>query len=262
MGRGGSPLRTVVVDDERPARRQLLKLLADLDDVEVVAEADSGPGAVEAIREHEPDLVFLDIDLPGFDGFTVLQKVDPPPPVVFTTAHERFALKAFEASGVDYLLKPIDRPDLDRALRKLRHFIDAGQRGELEQRLQKLLQQWEPSAQPTRHLERLPVRIGERILILDVTEITHFEAEEKYVYLHTLGGKRYIVNFTLAQLEEQLDPRRFVRVHRSTLVNVDLIDEIQVWFGGKYRLVLRDKDRSRLTVSKGMARNLREIVPF
>jgi len=259
---GGDALRAVVVDDEELARRRLRSLLDVVDDLEVVAEADSGPDAVEAIDAQRPDLVFLDIDLPVFDGFEVLKRVGSPPPVVFTTAHDRFALKAFEASGVDYLLKPIGREELDRALRKLRRLIDGGRRADLERRLQELIARWDTSSSAPTYLERLPVRIGERIFIVDAGDVTRFEAEDKYVYVCTAAGKRYIVDFTLAELEERLEPRRFVRVHRSTIVNVDHVAEIQVWFGGKYRLLLRDKEGTRVTVSKGMARNLRSVVPF
>lgn len=255
-------LRAAIVDDEPPARRRLRRLLGDRSELEVVGEADSGPSAVDMLENERPDLVFLDIDLPGFDGFEVLRRLPESPVVIFTTGYDQYALQAFEASSIDYLLKPIEPKALSRALTKLELIARTGNKDQVDERLRQLLTKWVSPDSPSEHLEKLTVKLGERAVLVDVKEVTHFYAETKYVYLHTVSGQNRLVNFTLAELEQRLDPKRFVRIHRSTIVNVEHVSEIQTWFGGKYRLVLRDKEASQVVMSKSMARNLRSIIPF
>lgn len=255
-------LRALVVDDEPPARRRLLRLLEAHPEVLVMGEADSGPEAVRQIREVEPDLLLLDIQLPEFDGFEVLNQVAAPPAVIFTTGYDQYALRAFEAAGIDYLLKPVEPETLERALGRLRRLAPAAARAGLEERVLELLKSW--TSRPTlgRYQQRMAVPVGERALLVDLDDVTHFDAQDKYVFLHTASGKDYIVDHTLAELEQRLDPQRFVRVHRSTIVNLDRVKEIQKWFGGKQRLVLDDGKGSEIVVSKAMAPNLRSLVPF
>ena len=253
--------RTVVVDDEPLALKRLERLLQSFPGIVVVGRAASVAEAVATIEANEPDLLFLDIDLPDGDGFDVLRRLEEPPLVIFTTGHDQYALRAFEAASVDYVLKPVETEKLARALQKLRRFTSREDDHGLEQRLRALMSQWKPSAPAQRYLERISVRLGERTLIVDLSDVMFFSAKDKYVFLHT-ASKEHIIEYTLAELERLLDPNRFVRVHRSTIVSVDKIREIQTWFGGKYRLALRDSPDSEIVVSKGMSANLRALVPF
>jgi two-component system LytT family response regulator len=251
--------RALIVDDEELARLRLRQLLDDHAEVEPVGEAASGPEAVDAIAEHRPDILFLDIDLPEFDGFEVLKRSTPVPFVIFTTGHDQYALQAFEAAGIDYLLKPVESETLRRALSRLGP--RGGAQDHFDRQVRELLKHWRPGAEP-RHRQRMAVRLGERTVLVELREVTHFAAKDKYVFMHTAGGKEYIVAYTIAELEQELDPQRFVRVHRSTLLNVDHIKEIHDWFGGKYRVILDDKAGTEIVMSKGMAANLKAVVPF
>lgn len=253
--------RTVLVDDEPPARKRLTRLLQAHAEVAVVGEAATGEEAVACLRAERPDLVFLDIHLPEYDGFEVLRRLEDPPLTIFTTGHDRYALRAFQAASIDYLLKPVEAETLARALQKLNRLTRAS-RGDLEQRLQEFLNRFPVPQAPPEYLQKMAVRVGERALLIEMADVSHFEAKDKYVFLHTLAGKEYIVEQTVAELEGRLDPRKFVRVHRSTLVNIDHVKEIQTWFNGKYRLVLGNHTSAEILVSKGMAPRLKSLIPF
>jgi two-component system LytT family response regulator len=253
--------RTVVVDDEPLARKRLERLLQSFPGIVVVGRAANVAEAVATIETNKPDLLFLDIDLPDGDGFDVLRRLEEPPLVIFTTGHDQYALRAFEAASVDYVLKPVETEKLARALQKLRRFTRREDGHGLEEHLRALMSQWKPAEPPQKYLQRIGVRLGERTLIVALSDVMFFSAKDKYVFLHT-ASKEYIIEYTLGELERLLDPNRFVRVHRSTIVSVDKIREIQSWFGGKYRLELRDKPDSEIVVSKGMSANLRALVPF
>lgn len=253
--------RAFIIDDEGPARTRIRKLLESHPEIEVVREIGSGSEAVEAIEAEQPELIFLDIQLADFDGFQVLKNLTRTPSVIFTTGFDRYALKAFEVAGIDYLLKPIEQSQLDRAIDRFQQIRQSPESDAFEQRVAALLRSWQ-SQLPKQYPERIPVHLGERILLINVTDISHFFAKDKYVFLHTIAGKEHIVDNTINELEQQLDPNIFVRVHRSTLVNVKRIREIQTWFGGKYRLIVGDKDGSELVVSKNMAKRLKAVIPF
>jgi two-component system, LytTR family, response regulator len=252
--------RALLVEDEELSRHRLRRLLEAHPEVEVVGEAGSGPEALEQIARHRPGLLFLDIDLPEFNGFEVLKRAGASPLVIFTTGHDQYALQAFEAAGIDYLLKPIEAATLERAMGKLERLAVQGN-AELDRRFAELLKHWRPPVEP-QYVQKMAVRLGERAILIELRDVSHFDARDKYVFMHTTGGKEYIVDHTIAELEAQLDPRRFVRVHRSTVLNVDHVKEIHDWFGGKYRVILDDKAASEVVVSKGMAANLKAIVPF
>ncbi len=252
--------RTVIVDDEPPARQRLARLLAAHQEVVVVGEAGRGGEAVEVMRSLRPDLAFLDIQLPEFDAFEVLRRLPEPPLAIFATGHDEYALEAFRTSSIDYLLKPVEADALARALQKLTRLTQAA-RSSLEQRLQELLVRFAPAASPE-YLEKMAVRVGERAFLIEMSEVSHFQARDKYVFLYTAAGKEYLVDQTVTELEARLDPRKFVRVHRSTLVNIDHVREIQDWFNGKYRLVLDGQARAEIIVSKGMAPRLKSLISF
>ena len=254
--------RAVLVDDEPLALQRLRKLLGAHPEIEIVGTAGDGEEAVERIRALSPDVVFLDIQLPPFDGFEVLRRLKSAPLVIFVTAHDEYALRAFEATSVDYLLKPVEPEKLERALAKLRRLSGGSEKRAIQERLERLLAYLEENAPRDAYLQKLGIRVGERTLVVGLDEVSHFYSEDKYVFAHILNGKDYIVEYTLAELEQRLDPRRFVRIHRATLVNAEQIREIQKWFGGKYRVLLRDPQTTVLLASKTMAGNLRRVVPF
>lgn len=236
-------IRVLVVDDEPPARRKLLLHLGAADDVEVVGEASDGLEAVEAIRELAPDLVFLDIQMPGMTGFEVLDAVGPDamPAVVFVTAYDEFALKAFEVEAVDYLLKPYDarrfQQALERAVRRLHERVPA------RERLERLLQ---TIGSGSRGLQRLVVRERDRLLLIGTEEVMRISARENYVEIVTPDGS-YLIRDTLSSLESRLDPARFARVHRSEIVNLDFVKELHPWTHGDYMIVLRNGDEVRMS---------------
>jgi two-component system LytT family response regulator len=252
--------RTVIVDDEPPARQRLARLLAVHPEIELVGEAGRGGEAVDVIRSVRPDLAFLDIQLPEFDAFEVLRRVEEPPLAIFATGHDEYALEAFRTSSIDYLLKPVEPEALARAIQKLTRLTRSG-RSSLEQRLQDLLARLAP-APALEYLGKMAVRVGERAFLIEMSEVAYFQARDKYVFLYTSAGKEYLVDQTVAELESRLDPRKFVRVHRSTLVNIDHVREIQDWFNGKYRLVLDGAPRAEVIVSKGMAPRLKSLISF
>jgi two-component system LytT family response regulator len=235
--------RVLIVDDEPPARRKLRSHLEEAEGVEIVGEASDGLEAVDAIRELAPDLVFLDIQMPGMTGFEVLEAVGPEamPPVVFVTAYDEFAVKAFEVEAVDYLLKPYDAgrfgQALDRALRRL------AEKAPTRERMERLLETVGPG---NRSLQRLVVRKHHRLLLIGVDEVTHLSARENYVEVFTASGS-YLIRDTLSRLESRLDPTRFVRVHRSEIVNLDFVKELQPWTHGDYLIILESGEELRLS---------------
>lgn len=234
-------IRLLVVDDEAPARRRLKRLLSAVPDVEVAGEAGNGPDAVRAIRELSPDAVLLDVKMPGLDGFGVVREVGPSrmPPVVFVTAFEDRALEAFEVEAVDYLLKPVSPDRLARAVERLRKRLDSGGDDALSARLTRLL-----SAQPRRRetLTHLTAWSAGTARIVPIETVDRLEAERNQVRVHT-GADSFLVRGPLADLAERLDPARFVRVNRGSVVRLDAIRELQQWFHGDVRVVMRDGTR-------------------
>lgn len=232
-------LRALIVDDERLARLKLRRFLDEEPDVEVVGECASGAEAVERIRADRPDLVFLDVQMPGLDGFAVWREARPREAgrergcrVVFVTAHDEHAVRAFEVEALDYLLKPFDRArfqqTLDRVRRERRETLDA--------KIASLLERIE---RPAERLDRLVVRSGGRLRFVKLHEVDWIEAEDNYVRLHA-GRESHLVRDTLRRLEPRLDPRLFLRIHRSAIVNVEAIAEIRSLFHGDYDVLLRD----------------------
>ena len=237
-------LRAVIVDDEPLAREGLHEFLAAAEDVDVIAECASGEQAISVIAKEHPDLVVLDIQMPGIDGFEVLSHLQAPlPAVIFVTAHDEYALQAFEAHAVDYVLKPVERDRLLRALERARALIAHDQRADLTKRLQALLQTL--SQRPT-YPTRLAVRDGATVRFVPVADIDWIEAAANYARLH-VGANRHVIRETMTALERTLDPERFVRIHRSTIVNVERIREIQPWFKGDYMVILHDGTQLSLT---------------
>jgi two-component system, LytTR family, response regulator len=245
-------LRVLIVDDEPLARERLQKLLAAEPDITIVAQCANGREAVAAIEEHAPDLVFLDVQMPELDGFGVLSEIDPArmPVVVFVTAHDQFALKAFEVHAVDFLLKPFDKERFQTALKRAKERIAQKRPGELDQRLAALIAELKPD---TKAPERIAIKSSGRVLFVKTNEIDWIEAADNYVNLH-VGNESHLHRETLTALAERLPPQKFVRISRSTIVNVDRIKELQPLFHGEYAVILRNG--KTLTLS----RTYREVV--
>jgi two-component system, LytTR family, response regulator LytT len=244
-------LRAVVVDDEHLARQRLTGFLGKLDDVEIVGQASNGVEALQIIEETSPDLVFLDVQMPGMDGFEVLKALRDPPQVVFATAYDEYALRAFEVEAVDYLLKPFARQRVEDAVNRVRTRMAAGAAApDLDAMLKKL------EANRRVFMPQVPVHSGKKILIVPTDEILWFGVEYRLVYAHT-AERPHMTNYTLRELEERLDPDQFFRAHKSTLVNMRQVKEIVPWFGGRFKFVMRDPAASEVQVSRAQARLLR-----
>ena len=232
-------LRTLIVDDERLARLKLRRFLDEQPDVEIVGECGSGAEAVERIRTERPDLVFLDIQMPGLDGFAVLREIrtrEVGPGwsgrVVFVTAHDEHAVRAFEVEALDYLLKPFDRSRFQQTLDRVRR----ERRQTLDEKIAALLERIERPEPP---LDRILVRSGGRMSFVKLRDVDWIEADDNYVRLHA-GRETHLVRDTLRRLEPRLDPGLFLRIHRSAIVNVEAIAEIRSLFHGDYDVLLRN----------------------
>ena len=248
-------IRALIVDDERMARKRLRTLLAKEPDVEVIGECGDGSAAIDAIRGERPDVVFLDVQMPELDGFDVLRALreEEMPLVVFVTAYDQYAVEAFRVNALDYLAKPFDRARFDETLRRVRRQIAMTRGGsptaaaELHQKLSALLTHLERLDRGEGYSPRLMVKHGGRVTFLRVDEIDWIEAAGNYVKIHA-GPSTHLLHESLAGLAERLDPAQFARVHRSTIVNLDRIREVQPWFHGDSIMILRDG--TRLTVSR------------
>jgi two-component system LytT family response regulator len=237
-----SGLRVLIVDDERPARQKLRRLVAADPGVGAVFEAPDGLRAVELIRSESPDVVLLDVEMPGVDGFGVVEALDPAerPHVVFVTAYDQYALRAFDAHAVDYVLKPFDAERLARALDRAKAAVAGRHDREERRRLERALA--EVRRDRPQRLERLLVESDGRAMLLPVAQVERIEAAKNYVTVHA-GGERYRLRTTLDRLEERLDPRAFVRLHRSTIVRVHRSTIVLLQGGARVRLSRRYRDR-------------------
>jgi two-component system LytT family response regulator len=256
MTKSKRKIRTLVVDDEPLARQSIRILLHEDAEVELVGEAGSGREAVELIREHSPDLVFLDIQMPEMNGFDVLEEMDTSqmPVVIFVTAYDQFALRAFEFHALDYLLKPFDDARFEKALRRAKQQIEQREVSELSQRLVALLEDRDGARtgeKPSRpqHLTRLLIKSAGRVFFLKTDEIDWIGAEDYYVKLH-VGRKGHLLRETMNDLEARLDPQKFMRVHRSAIVNLDRVKELHQHFNGDYVVVLQDGTELKLSRSR------------
>jgi two-component system, LytTR family, response regulator len=249
-------IRVVIVDDEPLARQRIRNLLAEADDIEVIAECANGREAIQAIEEAPPDLLFLDIQMPELDGFDVLQAigVGGVAVVIFVTAYDQFALRAFEAHALDYLLKPFDDERFEAALQRARGQIRQQQGGDLDRRLRALLEEVRGARG---YLQRLTVPTGHRNVFIRTEEIDWIAAERNYVRLH-VGGQAYLLRENLSRIESALDPARFCRIHRSTIVNIDRIQAVESLFRGEYLVVLHDG--TKLTSGRSYRRNLHTLM--
>src|SRR5579871_1470369 len=245
-------MRILIVDDEPLACERIRTLLNGAANVQIAGECHDGRSAVAAIRSLAPDLVFLDVQMPEMDGFAVLRQLERQrgsglaelPVVVFVTAYDQYALKAFEVCALDYLLKPFDRERFSRALARARVELDRRKSGEVNEQVLKLLVNLE---QARKYLEKLMIHEGGRVFFLRADEIDWIEAAGNYARLH-VGKQEHLYRETMAKLESQLNPDRFARIHRSAIVNTERVKELQPCFRGDYVIVLRDNQK--LTMSR------------
>ena len=250
-----APLRILIVDDEPLARARLRGMLEGLDGAVLAGEAGSAGEARQVLDSTAVDVLLLDIQLPGEDGFELLRSLERRPAVVFVTAFDQYAVRAFEENAVDYLLKPFSRERLVQAVDRARRDLERPE--ELSRRLAELLGGLDRSRVPSPYLDRFAVRVGTRQVILRADEVMWFGAEDKLVFAATAADRHY-VNFTLDQLETKLDPARFARVHRGAIANLDFAAALRPGFAGTYRLQLKDAARTEVPVSRTRARQLRE----
>jgi two-component system LytT family response regulator len=244
-------IRAYVVDDERLAVQRLTRLLEETGRVTVAGSATDPQEALEALRDADVDVVFFDIQMPETTGLELVERLDRPIPVIFTTAYDRYALEAFAVNSIDYLLKPVEAGRLEKALDKLERL-----RGQAVPDIRALARQLARELAPGRRLERLASRVGERTTILDASRVTHFFAKDKLTFA-AVNGREHAIDFTIAELEERLDPRRFVRIHRATIVNVAFVQEL---YPGVDALLVRLKDdpKTELTVARDRVRGLKD----
>jgi two-component system LytT family response regulator len=249
-------IRTLIVDDEPLARERIRTLLIDELDVEIIGECANGGEAVAAMQNRKPELLFLDVQMPELNGFGVLEKIgtEKIPAIIFVTAYDQYALRAFDVHAVDYLLKPFDRERFHQALHRARLQIQQATSGDLSQKLLALL---EDLRAEKKWLERLVIKSGGRVFFLKVEEIDWIEAAGNYVRLH-IECDSHLLRETIKNLAAQLNPNKFLRISRSTIVRIDHIKELQSWFNGEYAIILQDG--TQLTSSRGYREKLDKLL--
>lgn len=238
-----NPVFSAILIDDEPAARRLMKSLLEeyADTITVIGEASNGKEAIEKIEELKPDLIFLDIQMPDLTGFEVVERLKHKPNIIFTTAYEQYAIKAFETFSIDYLLKPIREERLAQSIEKVKQF------GRLRQTidipgLQDLIRQFQAPQKST----ALPIKTGDRIILLRYENISYLESQDKYVFIFTLDGNKYITDQSLAAMVEKLPPQ-FYRIQKSYIINKDKVKEMHRHFNGRYLFIMDDKATTRLT---------------
>jgi two-component system LytT family response regulator len=255
-----SRIRTLIIDDEPLAREKVRNFIEGDREIEVIGECSNGTEAIVAIKKLHPDLLLLDIQMPKIDGFAVLEAVSdtPLPYVIFVTAYDQYALRAFEFHALDYLLKPFDRDRFAGTMQHAKEQIHKERSNELKQGVQALL---EHLKEHPRFLDRMVIKSSGRVFLLKTAEIDWIEAEGNYARLH-VGKESHLLRETITSLESQLDPRVFLRIHRSTIVNLNRIKELQSWFHGEFQVILQDGTQLLLSRSyrdkleKALGKNL------
>jgi len=247
-------MKAFLVDDEPLALKRLTRMLTATGRVVIAGSSTDPVEAVQAILETKPDVLFLDIEMPGMNGFELLSQLDPQPWIVFTTAYDQYALQAFGVNSVDYLLKPIEAAQLSKALDKIERLDGAAQRPEIRELLHRLAAAAAPQPE---YPDRIASRTGERVEFIELSRVTHFFANDKLTYAAT-AAKNYVVDHTIQELEQKLDPRKFIRIHRATLLNADYVHELHAWFAGRMMVRLKDEKKTELTVSRDRVKALKQ----
>lgn len=234
-------ITTIIIDDEPLAVKRLHRLLRHYaGEIEIIAEASNGEQGLQLVEQHRPDLIFLDIEMPVYNGFEMLNRLTYLPKVIFTTAFEEYAIKAFEENSIDYLLKPIEVQRLDKAIQKLKR-LSTVESSFSQQQLNVVIS----ALNSKKEFKSFPVKIGDKILLLKPEQIAFLEAKDKYVYIITDENVEYLTDFTLASLEEKLPPP-FLRVHRAYIINYDKIKEMHKWDNGTFIIRMKDKNDTKI----------------
>jgi two-component system LytT family response regulator len=244
-------LRAYIVDDERLAVQRLTRLLKTSGRVQIVGSETDPEAALAFLQGHPVDVLFLDIQMPGLTGFELLERLETPPLIIFTTAYDQYALNAFDVNSIDYLLKPIEPERLERALDKLERL-----RGQPRPDVRALARELAAELAPARRLERIASRVGERTTVLETSRISHFVARDKLTFA-IVNGREHVIDYTLTDLEARLDARRFVRIHRSTVVNASFVQELFPAVDGGVLVRLKDESKTELSVARDRVRELK-----
>jgi two-component system LytT family response regulator len=248
-------LKTIIIDDEPIACRRLESLLNDYGDrFHIIAEAGNGIEGAEKINELRPDLVFLDIQMPGKTGFEMLEELEYLPKIVFCTAYESFALQAFNTMAVDYLVKPVEKDRLQLTLEKLERSIESSPQLQVDELLKLVKEKTEKT-----YSQSIPHKIGDRVLLIKTEKISYFKANENYVDFFTYDGGEYLTEMSLKKLSERL-PDCFMQVHRSIIVNVNYIKECRKYFRGKYILILDDANKTKLESGRSFSDSVKSLI--
>ncbi|HZS07372.1 MAG TPA: LytTR family DNA-binding domain-containing protein [Blastocatellia bacterium] len=252
-------LRVFLVDDEELALKRLSRLLRETGRVEIAGQETDPESALNRLPAERIDALFLDIQMPEMNGFELLTRLSEQPLVVFTTAYDEYALRAFEVNSIDYLLKPVEVPQLERALNKIERVRSTTEQPDFRAVVEQLAtaMRAQPRVRPT----RIASRLGERVRFLDLAQVTHFFSQDKLTYAATAEGN-FVVDRAITELEQELDPDKFIRIHRAILLNADYVDEVHSWFGGRLLVRLRDASRTELTVARDRVRALKESLGF
>ena len=248
--------RVLIVDDEPLARDRVRQLLQTEPEFHVAGECRNGAEAVEAIRKARPDLIFLDVQMPEVDGFGVIEAIGARnmPAVIFVTAYDKYALRAFDENALDYLLKPYDERRFQRAVQRVKDHLHRGNSGDVAQRMLAMLHDVNPERKA---MDRLVIKSDGRVVFLKTREVDYAEAAGNYLSLH-VGKDTYLIRETMNAFEARLDPEKFLRIHRSTIVNIERIKEVQPWFKGEYVVTLRDG--TELSLSRTYRDKLRQFL--
>lgn len=239
-------IRTVIADDEPLSRERLRKLISKEDELELIKACENGQEAIDFLKDELPDLLFLDIQMPEIDGFEVLKQIDYEniPCIVFVTAYDEYALRAFEVNALDYLLKPFDQQRFVKAVNRVKDQLKNKSQAQLDTRLTKLVNTLDKN---NNYLDRIMIKANGRVYFVKTNEIDWIEAAGNYLKLHC-DKKNHMVRETMSNMEEKLDPDQFFRIHRSVIVNIEKIRELQPWFHGDYMITLLDGQK--LTMSR------------
>ncbi|AQG78148.1 LytR/AlgR family response regulator transcription factor [Spirosoma montaniterrae] len=255
-----SRLRTILIDDEPLAISRLRRLLDKHSDTfEVIGDAPNGAEGLTLIEAQQPDVIFLDIEMPLLNGFEMLSRLTTVPMVVFATAFDQYAIRAFEENSVDYLLKPIEADRLARTAQKIRTLVERNEPRSVTNPMTENVMRLLAQMQPKKEIYSISVKTGEKIRLIPLSDIAFFEAEDKYVFLSTLDGQKFLTTYTLTTLAEKL-PDTFVRVSRSAMVNRHKISEIHRHFDGKFVLIMNDKKATKLTTGSTYADAVRQLL--
>ena len=255
--------KTLLIDDEKLAIIRLERLLSKYTDTfEIIGRANNGAEGLSMVETLCPDLIFLDIEMPVMTGFEMLARLTHVPLVVFATAYDEYAIKAFEENSIDYLLKPIEIERLDKTVQKLnglRTSIGGGQMEKINPSFDENILKMIEAMRPKKAISSISVKTGNKILLIDLQEISHFEAEDKYVFLITVEGTKYLTNYTISMLSEKLPSEQFLQINRANIINKHKIKELEKHFNGKFHITMKDKAESKLMSGGTFSDGVKEL---